>query len=89
MLICSKGDYDYTQANTKVNNSHIMINLRKTFPEHFQNVGTDITLWEPSDNFQQTLCVSWEASYELHLLVPVVVVARLFCSYSKLHSDNK
>ena len=60
MLLSSKVHYDYTQANNKVNNSQIMINLSgKTFPERSKNIGTDRTLWLPSDNVLQTLSVSW------------------------------
>ena len=37
-----------------------MINiLEKTFQVRSQNVGTDQTLWEPSDKIMQTLCASW------------------------------
>ena len=34
----------------------------KTLPERSQNVKTDLTLWEPSDNVLQKLCVSWVGS---------------------------
>ena len=45
MLMSSKVHYDYTQANTKVNNIHIMINIvGKTIPERSHNVGTDVSL---------------------------------------------
>ena len=44
-----------TQANMKVNNNHIRINIwGKTFLERSQNVGIELTLWEPSDNVLQT-----------------------------------
>ena len=59
MCISSAAHYDYTQANTKINNSHIMIDiLGKTFPEHSQNVGTDLTLQEPPGNVLHTLYFS-------------------------------
>ena len=58
MLISCKVHYDYTQANTKVNNSYVMINIfGKIFSEHSQKAETDQTLWEP-DNVLQTLCAS-------------------------------
>ena len=57
MLLSSKvHNYYYTQANTKVNDSHIIISiLGKTFPEHSKNVGTDLTLSEPSANVMRYL----------------------------------
>ena len=47
--------------NIKVN--YIMIyTFWKIFPERSQKVGTDQTLWEPSDTFLQTLCDSLDVS---------------------------
>ena len=60
MIIKSKVHNDYTQASMQVNNSHTMLNISgKTFPERSQNIGSDLTLWKPSDNVLQTLCASW------------------------------
>ena len=61
MHISSKVHYDYTQTSTKGNTSHPIFG--KTFPEHSQYVGTDLTLREPSDNFLQTLCVNWVVEF--------------------------
>ena len=41
---------------------NITYTLWKMFPERSQKVktATALTLWEPSENVLQTLCVSWE-----------------------------
>ena len=76
----SKVHFDYTWTNMKVNNSHLMINiLGKTFPERSQNVGTDLTLWESSDNVLQTLCVSWE-----YIHVKLICIKRIFLHHQNL-----
>ena len=33
--------------------------LLRTFPERSKKIGTGLTLWEPSENVLQMLCVSW------------------------------